>query len=149
MNFEQRLARAEEEKEDAIRAKESTQEDLNTTTDQITELTSERNEQIIRNTQLEVALSKSNESVKDKDAEIYRLTALIAKIEGDKAKNYETGLIVARRHSELFSGWEKIDWERFTVPPTVRSPVPSYFLQNGGIKRIVRESRAEGSKRTE
>lgn len=121
------MAQAEEDKDRAIRMNEATRADFMNATSWITELTSEKEELNKRITELEVALSKSQLSVDAKESEIDRLSDIILKIEEDKVKNFETKLILARRHIENFSGWEQINWKKFRVPSNVKSPIPPYF----------------------
>ena len=75
------------------------------------------------------------------------LSNVIKVIEQEKASNFESGLILARQHTEGYPGWEQIDWSCFKAPARVETPVPPYFLHPGRIKDVMKNFSTEGNER--
>ena len=146
--LEKNLADERAEKIKHLEDKQRAQTELAQANERITHLELEKNRLESGNDELkETKVSQQNTISKlsadlDSSREFRdRLTNVIKVIEQEKAANFESGLVLARRHTEAYPGWEQINWGHFKVPPNLEVPVPPYFFWPGRIRNAMDQSK--------
>ena len=134
------MAEERAEKAKYLEDKKTAETDLAQARERISVLESENNNLSGTVTTLRDNVSKLFADLDSSHESRSRLTSVIKVIEQEKAGNFESGLVLARRHTEAYPGWERINWSRFRVPPSVKVLVPPYFFQPGKIKDVMDQS---------
>ena len=132
--LEKNLADERAEKIKHLEDKQRAQTELAQANERITQLELENGKLKATEISLRNTISKLSADLDSSHEFRTRLTNVIKVIEQEKADNFESGLVLARRHTEAYPGWEQINWGHFKVPPSLEVPVPSYFFQPGKIK---------------